>query len=84
MKHMETARNMQRFHRLDIQPDLSGNRCLLREWGRIGGGSQVLRRPYSTGDEAQAALQRQQAKKEQRKYSASAFLPRIDITAASL
>lgn len=35
------ARNMQRYYRLDIQPDLFGNHCLLREWGRIGRPGQV-------------------------------------------
>ncbi len=33
---IDPARNMQRFYRLDIQPDLFGNQCLIREWGRIG------------------------------------------------
>jgi hypothetical protein len=33
---IDPARNMHRFYRLDIQPDLFGNQCLIREWGRIG------------------------------------------------
>ena len=30
------ARNMHRYYRLDVQPDLFGEWCFVREWGRIG------------------------------------------------
>ncbi len=59
--------NMRRFYRLDIQHDLFGNPCLIREWGRIG---QVRSIPYSTGAEAQAALHMLRATKERRGYAA--------------
>ena len=32
---IDPARNMQCFYLLDIQPDLFGNHCLIREWGHI-------------------------------------------------
>jgi predicted DNA-binding WGR domain protein len=64
------ARNMQRFYRLDIQPDLFGNQCLIREWGRIGCPGQVRSIPYPTGDEAQYALHKQRETKERRGYVA--------------
>lgn len=65
---IDPARNMQRFYRLDIQPDLFGNQCLIREWGRIGRSGQVRSVPYPTGDEAQYAFHRQRETKEQRGY----------------
>lgn len=33
---IDPIRNMQRWYHLDIQPDLFGNHCLVREWGRMG------------------------------------------------
>jgi predicted DNA-binding WGR domain protein len=33
---VDPARNMRRFYRLDLQPDLFGAWCVVREWGRIG------------------------------------------------
>jgi predicted DNA-binding WGR domain protein len=33
---IDPAKSMQRFYRLDIQRDLFGNYCVLREWGRLG------------------------------------------------
>ncbi len=38
---IDPARNMRRFYRLDVQPDLFGQHCLMREWGRIGRGGQI-------------------------------------------
>ena len=32
---------MRRFYRLDVQPDLFGRWCCIREWGRIGRAGQV-------------------------------------------
>ena len=36
MRRIDPARNMRRFYRLSIQPDLFGGASLVREWGRIG------------------------------------------------
>jgi len=33
---VDAARNMNRFYRLDLQPDLFGLWLLVKEWGRIG------------------------------------------------
>jgi hypothetical protein len=35
LRRIDPARNMRRFYRLDIQPDLFGG-VLLVKWGRIG------------------------------------------------
>jgi len=45
---IDAARNMSRFYRLDLQPDLFGAWCLMREWGRIGQPGQVRQVPYPT------------------------------------
>ena len=62
----DAARNMKRFYKLDIQPDLFGAWCLVREWGRIGQPGQVLTVPYPTPEEAQQALERQRRTKERK------------------
>ena len=67
---IDPTRNMQRFYRLDIQPDLFGNQCLVREWGRIGRPGQVRSAPYPTSEEASVAFQKQWTTKERRGYAA--------------
>jgi predicted DNA-binding WGR domain protein len=34
LRRIDPARNMRRFYRLDMQPDLFGGVLLLRQWGR--------------------------------------------------
>jgi predicted DNA-binding WGR domain protein len=36
LTRIEPARNMRRFNCLDVQPDLFGPWCCVREWGWIG------------------------------------------------
>jgi len=36
LRRIDPARNMSRFYRLDVQPDLFGGVLLMKEWGRIG------------------------------------------------
>lgn len=65
----DPARRMARFYRLDVQPDLFGAWCLVREWGRIGRAGRVRFDPYPTAAEAEAALARQRAAKMRRGYA---------------
>ena len=36
LRHIDPAKNMRRFYRLDTQPDLFRGVFLMKEWGRIG------------------------------------------------
>jgi predicted DNA-binding WGR domain protein len=65
----EPTRNMHRYYRLDVQPDLFGAWCFIREWGRIGRAGQVREIAYPTPTEAQAALDRQRRRKERKGYA---------------
>ena len=56
LHRIDAARRMSRFYRLDVQPDLFGQWCFMREWGRIGRGGQMRETPYPTPSEAEAAL----------------------------
>ena len=44
----DPAENMRRFYRLDVQPDLFGQWCFIREWGRIGSSGQARITPFPT------------------------------------
>jgi predicted DNA-binding WGR domain protein len=74
LHRIDQARNMHRFYRLDVQPDLFGEWCLVREWGRIGSGGQTRSVPFPTSREAQAALNKQRRVKEQRGYNSAQCL----------
>jgi predicted DNA-binding WGR domain protein len=63
------ACNMHRFYALDVQPDLFGKWCLIREWGRISKPSQVRHISFPTEGEALTALARQRQAKERRGYT---------------
>ncbi len=67
----DPARNLYRYYRLNVQPDLFGSWCLIREGGRIGQGGQRRLTPFPTADEAQTALERQRRRKERRGYRLS-------------
>ena len=66
---IDPAKSMQRFYRLDIQRDLFGAYCVVKEWGRWGHSGQVRSVPYPSEGEAQVAFQKQRAKKERRGYT---------------
>jgi predicted DNA-binding WGR domain protein len=64
---IDASKHMHRFYRLDVQPDLFGQWCLLREWGRIGSTGQTRSLPFPFPDAA-AALDEQRRAKERKGY----------------
>jgi len=68
LRRVDPTRNMSRYYRLDVQPDLFGSWCCIREWGRIGCGYQMRSVPYPTREDAQMALDHQRRRKERRGY----------------
>ena len=42
LRRIDPARNMSRFYRLDVQPDLFGGVLLMKEWGRIGARGRIM------------------------------------------
>jgi predicted DNA-binding WGR domain protein len=65
---IDSAKRMHRYYRMDVQPDLFGEWCLMREWGRIGSSGQMRAAPFPTPQQAEAALQQQRRIKERRGY----------------
>ena len=65
---IDPPKRMHRFYRLDVQRDLFGQWCLMKEWGRIGSGGQIRSVPFSSPHDAEVALDRQRRAKERRGY----------------
>ncbi len=70
MHRVDAAKNMRRFYRLDVAPDLFGRWCVAVEWGRIGRSGRPRLTAYESATEARAALARQRRAKERRGYVA--------------
>jgi predicted DNA-binding WGR domain protein len=68
LRRTDASRNMHRFYRLDVQRDLFGQWCCVREWGRIGSTGHTSSVPFPTPGAAQVALERQRRAKERRGY----------------
>ena len=60
--------NMYRFYHLEIQQDLFGEWCCIREWGRIGRAGRMRTISYPTQIEAESALHRQSTVKQRKGY----------------
>ena len=67
---IDSDKRMQRFYRLDVQQDFSGQWCLMREWGASAApaASSVS---FPTPHPAQAALDERRQAKERRDTSRS-------------
>ena len=60
---------MQRFYRLDVQPDLFGGVLLVKQWGRIGTRGRIVDESYQSEALAADAMQRQAERKRRRGYA---------------
>lgn len=64
----DPAKNVFRFYHLDIQADLFGNLCLIRQWGRIGKTGQMKTIPFSSLEAAERELAKYYRLKSRRGY----------------
>jgi len=65
----DDSKRMHRYYRMDVQPNLFGEWCFMREWGRIGSNGRMRSVPFASLQEAHAALDKQRKAKERRGYS---------------
>ncbi len=70
LHRIDPAKNMHRFYRLDVAPDLFGRWCLVAEWGRIGRPGRLRNMAFDDMAQAMQALVRQRRQKERRGYVA--------------
>ena len=68
LRLVDPTKNKRRFYHLDIQVNLFGQWCLIREWGRIGREGKMLITPFPSAAEAERALVRLRRRKERRGY----------------
>ena len=69
LRRIDPARNMRRFYCISIQPDLFGGVSLIREWGRLGCGGQVMIEHHRDEGQAVTALLKVAAMKRRRGYA---------------
>ncbi len=77
LRCIDPPRNMRRFYRLDVQPDLFGGVLLLRQWGRIGARGRIMAERYDHEAPALAALQKQAKAKRRKGYLPTSDSPPV-------
>ncbi|MDS9469606.1 WGR domain-containing protein [Paracoccus sp. MBLB3053] len=70
LRRIDPERNMRRFYRLSVEPDLFGGASLVREWGRLGRKGRQVSEPHVDEGQAINALMRLVAAKRRRGYQA--------------
>lgn len=68
LARIQPERNQWRFYRLALWPDLFGQVCLVREWGRIGRPGRLRRDPFPDAALAAQALEQLARTKRRRGY----------------
>jgi predicted DNA-binding WGR domain protein len=58
LRRVDPTRNMRRFYRLDVLPDLSGGVLLVKEWGRTGAYGRTVAERYDDETLARAVVNR--------------------------
>jgi predicted DNA-binding WGR domain protein len=65
---IDAARRMNRFYRLDVQPDLFGGVLLVKQWGRVGARGRIVDESYDNEALAADAMQKHAERKRRRGY----------------
>lgn len=66
LEKRQSAKNVARFYRMTVMPNLFGEWTLCREWGRVGQGGQVRMDWFDSEDQAIGALIALEAVKRRR------------------
>jgi predicted DNA-binding WGR domain protein len=75
LRRGDDSRNMRRFYRLDVQPDLFGRVLLVKEPERIGARELIMAERYDSEALAPDALQRRADRKRRRGYIGESIDP---------
>lgn len=68
LRRIDTTRNMRRFYRLELQPELFGGVLLVRQWGRIGARGRIVADRFESEELAAQALAQHTDRKMRRGY----------------
>lgn len=66
----DLSKNMARFYAMAIEPNLFGEACLMRRWGRIGTNGRTMSQHFETEREAVAVFLDLLRQKKRRGYAA--------------
>lgn len=69
VERTDVTKNMARFYAMAIAPNLFGEACLTRRWGRIGTKGQTMSHHFETEQEAVALFLDVLRQKKRRGYS---------------
>ena len=75
VERKDAAKNMARYYALSIEPNLFGDVCLLRKWGRIGAKGQTMIHHFRREEEAVALFLDLLRQKRNRGYRPRAPVP---------
>lgn len=79
VERTDATKNMARFYAMAIEPNLFGETCLTRRWGRIGTRGQIMSHHFKTEREAVALFLDLLRQKKRRGYSATVHQSCPDI-----
>lgn len=68
LHRIDPTRNMARFYRVSIEPNLFGGVSVVRCWGRIGNRGQTRVEPFDAAAEAEGTFTRIARSKRRRGY----------------
>lgn len=76
VERSDASRNMARYYAMSIEPNLFGDICLLRKWGRIGTRGQMIVHHFGHEEEAVRLFLDLLRQKRKRGYRPRASMPR--------
>ncbi|MBX4899705.1 WGR domain-containing protein [Rhizobium bangladeshense] len=79
VERTDARKNMARFYAMSIEPNLFGEACLIRRWGRIGARGQRLVHHFKREEEAVGLFLELLRQKRRRGYGPRSHLPREAI-----
>lgn len=68
LEKRDPKRNIARYYRMSVHPNLFGEWTLQREWGRIGQGGRIRLDLFRSALEAKSALELLESAKQRREY----------------
>jgi predicted DNA-binding WGR domain protein len=76
VERSDISRNMSRYYAMSIEPNLFGDICLFRKWGRIGTKGQMMVHYFGREEEAVRLFLDLLRQKRKRGYRPRASMPR--------
>ncbi len=79
VERTDARKNMARYYAMSIEPNLFGEACLIRRWGRIGASGQRLVHHFEREEEAVGLFLQLLRQKRRRGYGPRGHSPREAI-----